>query len=82
MPYVVVKNLRPNLENETVMQNDEHKSVIGRSDAKGIKRAKYTKGFREQSEVKAAYEQVGWTPNRNTKSWYRDIYEFYQQNEV
>lgn len=36
----------------------------------------------EQNEVQAAYEQVGWTPNRNTKSWYRDIYEFYQNNEV
>jgi hypothetical protein len=56
--------------------------IIKRNNTKGIQRAKYTKGFREQSEVKAAYEQVGWTPNRNTKSWYRDIYEFYQKNEV
>lgn len=38
--------------------------------------------IREQNEVQAAYEQIGETPNRNTKSWYRDIYEFYQNNEV
>ena len=37
--------------------------------------------FREEDEVAAAYAQVGDTPNRNTKSWYRDIYEFYQNNE-
>lgn len=37
--------------------------------------------IRETNEVVAAYEQVGWTPNHNTKSWYRDIYEFYQNNE-
>lgn len=46
-----------------------------------IQRASVPKHFREDSEVKAAYEQVGYTPNRNTKSWYRDIYEFYQNNE-
>lgn len=38
--------------------------------------------IREENEVQAAYQQVGQTPNRNTKSWYRDIYEFYQNNEV
>lgn len=37
--------------------------------------------FRDESEVRSAYEQVGYSPNRNTKSWYRDIYEFYQNNE-
>lgn len=40
------------------------------------------KSFRNPNEVQAAYEQVGFTPHRNTKSWYRDIYEFYQNNEV
>lgn len=46
-----------------------------------IQRATPPEHFREESEVKAAYEQVGDTPYRNTKSWYRDIYEFYQNNE-
>lgn len=46
-----------------------------------IQRASAPEHFREESEVKAAYEQVGYTPNRHTKSWYRDIYEFYQNNE-
>ena len=36
---------------------------------------------REVNEVQAAYAQVGQTPNRNIKSWYKDIYEFYQNNE-
>lgn len=57
------------------------KSVIPRYETRGIKREKPVKNFREQSEVKAAYEQVGYTPDRSTKSWYRDIYEFYQNNE-
>lgn len=46
-----------------------------------IPRQKPPKNFREQSEVKAAYEQVGKFPHHNVKSWYRDIYEFYQNNE-
>lgn len=46
-----------------------------------IPRAKAPVNFREPNEVQAAYRQVGDTPNRNTKSWYRDIYEFYQNNE-
>ena len=33
-------------------------------------------------EVQSAYEQVGKFPHNNVKSWYRDIYEFYQNNEV
>lgn len=60
----------------------QNQNKILRAKIKGIVRAKPQQGFREQSEIKAAYEQVGYTPNRNTKSWYRDIYEFYQQNEV
>ena len=60
------------------------KSVIKRSpsDYRKIKRESPPKNFREESEVHAAYAQIGDTPNRNTKSWYRDIYEFYQNNEV
>lgn len=46
-----------------------------------IQRAAAPVHFRNESEVHAAYEQVGYTPSRNTKSWYRDIYEFYQNNE-
>ena len=46
-----------------------------------IRRVSPPKNFRNESEVQSAYEQVGDTPNRNTKSWYRDIYEFYQNNE-
>lgn len=46
-----------------------------------IPRATPPEKFREESEIHAAYEQIGQTPNRNTKSWYRDIYEFYQKNE-
>ena len=56
------------------MHNAKTKSVI--------KREEPPKNFRDSNEVSAAYKQVGQTPNRNTKSWYRDIYEFYQNNEV
>lgn len=63
-------------------KRERNKSVIVRSNVSGIKRADPPKNFREESEVQAAYAQVGDTPNRNTKSWYRDIYEFYQNNEV
>lgn len=59
-------------------------SVIPRSGAQNQKivRSEPPQNIREESEVKAAYDQVGQPPNRNTKSWYRDIYEFYQNNEV
>lgn len=59
------------------------KSVIKRSSesSRRIIREKPQEGFRETSEISAAYKQVGYSPNRNTKSWYRDIYEFYQNNE-
>ena len=46
-----------------------------------IHRATPPQNFREESEIQAAYAQIGYTPNHNTKSWYRDIYEFYQNNE-
>lgn len=59
------------------------KSVIERSPEKERKivRANPQKGFRETNEIDAAYQQVGDTPNRNTKRWYGDIYDFYQNNE-
>ena len=63
-------------------KGEKSKSVIARSSVRKIKRATPPKNFREESEVQAAYAQVDDTPNRNTKSWYRDIYEFYQNNEV
>lgn len=56
-------------------------TIVRASGKAKIQRASTPKNFREESEVQAAYEQVGYTPNRNTKSWYRDIYEFYQNNE-
>ena len=57
-------------------------SVIPRasSDTK-IVRASVTQNIRGD-EVQSAYEQVGKFPHNNVKSWYRDIYEFYQNNEV
>lgn len=61
------------------------KSVIPRAALKDQKivRQKCTgKEERSENEVAKAYDQVGDTPNRSTKSWYRDIYEFYQDNEV
>ena len=61
----------------------KHTKIVRSSEKeRTIQRAFVPKHFREESEVQAAYEQVGYTPNRNTKSWYRDIYEFYQNNEV
>ena len=57
------------------------KSVIERAKPLGIERVAPPEKIRDESEVQSAYEQVGDTPNRDTKSWYRDIYEFYQKNE-
>ena len=54
---------------------------IPRENPRGIVRASPPKHIREESEVQAAYAQVGYNPNRNTRSWYRDIYDFYQNNE-
>lgn len=54
---------------------------IRNNGASVVVRANPPHNFRDESEVHAAYAQVGQTPNRNTKSWYRDIYEFYQNNE-
>lgn len=67
----------------TIKGHKERTSEIVRASEKErvIQRATPPKNFREESEVQAAYAQVGDTPNRNTKSWYRDIYEFYQNNE-
>lgn len=59
-------------------------SVIKRADKQDfrIKREPPPKQIRDENEVQAAYKQVGYYPSRNTKSWYRDIYDFYQNNEV
>lgn len=59
----------------------KHTSLIQRSDASVIERENPTEGFRGQNEVQSAYEQVGYSPNREARSWYKDIYEFYQKNE-
>lgn len=58
-------------------------SVIKRAskEEQKIVREKADQKVREENEIQAAYNQVGETPNRNTKSWYRDIYDFYQNNE-
>lgn len=64
------------------MEKPKNKSVIERTFNATIRRESTDKKFREDNEIQAAYNQVGQPPNRNTKSWYRDIYEFYQNNEV
>lgn len=56
-------------------------SVIRRAKNPRIQREETPKDIRKDSEVQAAYEQVGELPQRNTRSWYRDIYDFYQNNE-
>ena len=57
-------------------------SVIPRASADTkIVRVSVTQNIRGD-EVQSAYEQVGKSPHNNVKSWYRDIYEFYQNNEV
>lgn len=66
------------------MDTESKKSVIPRyPKLQRVIRRETTppKPIRQQNEVQAAYEQVGYMPNRSTKSWYRDIYEFYQDNE-
>ena len=63
------------------MEKDKRNSLITRSNVNEISRYSVTRNFREDSEVQSAYEQIGYSPNRNTKSWYRDIYDFYQNNE-
>lgn len=56
-------------------------SIQRAKDAK-IVRQKVTSPFHEPNEVMAAQDQLGGSfPNRRRKSWYRDIYEFYQNNE-
>lgn len=60
---------------------EKTKIVRATGNSLSIKRASAPTHFREESEVLAAYNQVGETPDRSTKSWYRDIYDFYQNNE-
>lgn len=55
--------------------------VIVRSSEQRIRRAKVPTNFKGDNEVQSAYEQIGSSPNRITRSWYRDIYDFYQSNE-
>ena len=57
------------------------KTKIPRSKPTKIERSSIPTNIRQENEVQAAYAQVGYTPNRGTKSWYRDIYDFYQNNE-
>lgn len=47
-----------------------------------IRREVVKEKIRGDSEVLSAYNQVGKFPHNDVKSWYRDIYEFYQNNEV
>lgn len=47
-----------------------------------IKRYKPEKGFREQDEVRSAYEQVGEFPSKSTRSWYAEVCSYFQSNEV
>lgn len=68
------KDLVHNKTSSVVPRYEKLQRTIVREDAPTIP-------IRETNEVQAAYEQIGQTPNRNTKSWYRDIYEFYQNNE-
>ena len=58
-------------------------SVIKRAslEEQKVVRAKVPDHFREENEAAAALKQVGYPPNRDTRSWYRDIYDFYQNNE-
>lgn len=56
-------------------------SVIVRNKNTRIQRATSIGRARMDSEVQAAYAQMGTPPHHSTKSWYRDIYEFYQNNE-
>lgn len=56
-------------------------SVIPRATKARIQRANAPVGFRDSSEERAAYEQAGYSPRHGVKSWYRDIYDFYQNNE-
>ena len=56
-------------------------AVIQRNKETKIQRATEIPHIERGKEVQAAYEQIGYPPHHNTKSWYRDIYEFYQNNE-
>ena len=61
----------------------EVSSIIKRSSPaeQKIVRASVPQNFREQSEVKAAYEQVEKFPSSENHRFYADIYDFYQNNE-
>lgn len=46
-----------------------------------IKRSVPPRNFRSTDEVSAAREQIGDSMRKKTSSWYRGIYDFYQNNE-
>ncbi len=57
-------------------------SVIQRNTGAKIVREKAKGPFHAPNEVAAAQDQLGGSfPHQRRKSWYRDIYEFYQNNE-
>ena len=57
-------------------------STIKRTPGAKIERVKVKGPVHAINEVMAAQEQLGGHfPRASTKSWYRDIYEFYQNNE-
>lgn len=57
-------------------------SVIKRNTGAKIVRQTCEHPFHAPNEVAAAQDQLGGQfPNQRRKSWYRDIYEFYQNNE-
>ena len=73
MMNLAVKRLLKNLKS---VASNIHRSKVTR-----IERTSPPVNFRQENEVQAAYDQIGETPNRRTKSWYGDIYDFYQNNE-
>jgi hypothetical protein len=57
-------------------------SVIKRNTGAKIVREHPKGPFHAKNEVMAAQEQLGGHfPRASTKSWYRDIYDYYQNNE-
>lgn len=55
------------------------KSVIPRySDEEcKIQREQVPNKIRDENEVSAVYAQVGYSPERHTKSWYSDVYKLF-----
>ena len=53
------------------------KSVIPRYNEEKIQRFQSPEKVRDDNEVSAAYEQLGYSPERYTRSWYSDIYRLF-----